>query len=234
MSLDRRGERLPRTAFRTEHSATVFQHLNPLEKSAPAKHSLWHVTRAWDSPLTDISLLQVAGGEATTNDPTGYFPWRLLPPPIGAKVYLIGFPGFSLRDFADDEEFGIQMELTFVPATVTEVYPVRRGTGLLNYPCFEVDRAVEPGFSGGAVIFEETLCGLVSVSSSFEEKTWCATLWPLAFLEFDSELPDVMTQMSDLFTVKAIPTVDWAETRNRISQEYDDHGTRYASIVDTP
>jgi hypothetical protein len=230
MTLDDRGDRVPKGSFTTAHSATIFQHLNPLDEKTEAQHSLWHVERVWDSPITDISLIQVAAGSGPSHDVKGHYPWQLLPPPVDSKVYMIGFPGFSVHDFAEEEEFGIHMTLQHTPATVTKIYPLRRGTGLLDYPCFEVDRKVDPGYSGGPVIYNDALCGLVSVSSSFEDKTWCSTLWPISLLEYDSEIPGVMTKVSDLFASRVIDTVDWSDVRGRISQRKDEFGRSYAHI----
>ena len=213
----------------TQYSTSLFQHLNPLDEPDAAEHSVWHVTHVWDSPLTDISAVQVAPVEGTTNDPAGYFPWQLLPPPLGARVYMIGFPGFTLHDFPKTDRLGIDMALTFQPASVIAVYAERRGRGMLNYPCFEVDRSVDPGFSGGAVIFENALCGIVSAASSFEEKTWCSTLWPLAFLGLESELSSDI-RMGDLFESRAILTLDWHNVRDRIEEREDEFGHSYAAI----
>ncbi len=225
LGLDGR-EKIPKYAFRTQHSATLFQHLNPLEDEP--KGSLLHVTRAWDSPVTDITLLQVSHGEATRHNPTGYFKWRLLPPPVGEKVYLLGFPRFNVSNV--DDEFEVRSDLHFIPARVTAIYRLRRPDAAPAYPCFEIDKAVDAGFSGGGVFYDDALCGLVSVSSTFEEKTWCASLWPMALLGYDSELPGVTTQFSDLFESKVIETVDWQTVRGNVERRENDFGEPYAWI----
>ncbi len=229
LQLDTRCEHPPRGRFFTQYATRLFQHLNPLDDADQPEHSVWHVTHVWDSPLTDISAVQVARIDGTTNEPTGYWPWRLLPPPVGAQVYIIGFPGFTLDDIPDRDEVSIGMALTFQVANVLEVYEERRGTGFLNYPCFEVDCRVDAGFSGGAVIYDNALCGVVSAASSFEEKTWCSTLWPLAFLGLESELSSTV-RMGDLFEDGVIATIDWSEARERLSERHDDCGRIYAAI----
>src|SRR5712691_8769498 len=58
IQLDWRGERpLKEGYFETEYTADLFQ---ALDLSPEPRHAVWEVDRTWDTPVTDISLMQVA------------------------------------------------------------------------------------------------------------------------------------------------------------------------------
>ena len=88
-----------RTAyFELPHSSLLYQ--VKFEKAGRfdgARRPLfWQVSRAWDSILTDISLMEVFadGDEAAgmEHEMTGFFDWALLPPPVGSNVVMLGYP----------------------------------------------------------------------------------------------------------------------------------------------
>lgn len=118
-----------------------------------------------------------------------------------------------------------------MPAKVTEYY--ERGYSGFKFPLFEVDVKVDKGFSGGAVFHNGALCGLVAVSSSFEEKTWCCALWPLSLLEYDSELPDVKTSFGSLFDAGVIVARDWSLVKGRAERREDEHWNAYAALQES-
>src|SRR5262249_27420203 len=68
---------------------------------------------------------------------------------------------------------------------VGQIFPERRDSSMLSFPCFEVFARFAPGMSGGLIIDEEGLmCGLVCAGTDFADPnappvSYAATLWPM-------------------------------------------------------
>ena len=125
------------------------------------------------------------------------------------------------------------MQYVIKEARVTGSYEIRRDAGLFNFPCFSLDKRVDPGFSGGPVFLGEKLCGIVS-GDSFGE-TYVATLWPLCLLEY--EYPDLGSlggkrNVGELFECGVLRSADWPGLKGRITKRYDSNQRPYAHIED--
>lgn len=195
---------IPKRPFVTQHAAALFQTLDPLTKGADM--ALWHVDRSWTSNSSDLILLQVSAESEHADTlqykmPVRFLRWRLLPPPKGAKVQALGFPGSTVRP--DGEELGIDAHFTFQELEVGTAYPSGRDRGMLPFPCFEVRGSLAPGFSGGPVMYQGDLCGIVTSGSSFDERSYVAALWPLCLMEYDNEF-SIKTTFGDLLDRRVI------------------------------
>jgi hypothetical protein len=165
--------------------------------------------------------------------PTRYFEWALLPPPIGAQVLMLGYPKTDIIPFEDL----LNVESNFVPqiGRVSKVCELRRDRGMVNFPCFHIDKPVDDGFSGRPVFWGERLCGIVC-SGSLEGGTYAATLWPLCLMEY--EYPDlgsfgVKATFGELFESRVLQSRDWPVVKHRISRRCDVDGKPYAHIADS-
>ena len=125
------------------------------------------------------------------------------------------------------KSIGFWIKETNKPAVrITDVYQLRRDSGLLTFPCFRIDKLVNDGFSGGPVFWEDKLCGIVS-TGSVDGSTYAASLWPLCLLEY--EYPDLGTLGSrrvfgELFERGVVRSNDWRNIKDRIAKRYDAEG----------
>ena len=223
----------PRTkSFLTQHSVGLFQVLDPFDEKS--ERALWHVDRSWNSRDTDLTLLQVSAEDATSDRlqyswPTRFFDLHLLPPPRVSRIVAIGFPQLGATP-SGDTQIALDAPFTVKEGQVTKIYQIRADLGMLNFPCFEVDIHFDHGFSGGPVFFNDQLCGLVSHSSSFDARSTCASLWPLALARMDNEFGTEWT-VADMLNNGTLFAVDWREVKGRISLQEDEHG-RHAFLQD--
>jgi hypothetical protein len=218
----------------TPHSTGLFQ-VAPSRMSQ--SHAIWGVNRTWDPVVTDIAMMQVGAdqGDAVRRQHSremGFFEWSMLPPPIGAQVHMFGFPKTDMIVTEDDKIEG-KVLYTIQTGTVRAVFEIKRESGMYKFPCFSIDKPVDHGFSGGPVIWEDRLCGIVS-GGSIEEITYAATLWPLCLLEY--EYPDQPAALggkqtvADLFDKGIIRSPDWKRIKGRISRQLDSNGSPFAHL----
>jgi hypothetical protein len=224
---------LPKTRTVSQHSAGLFQVLEPFQPGPNSSSALWHVDRSWTSPVTDIAVLQVsAEGELADqmqyDMKSKFLEWQVLPPPVGAEVMAIGFPGLGVVSNGGTE-LKIDAPFNVHRATVTEVFDEKRDAGMLNFPCFAVDQEWGHGFSGGPVTFEDRLCGIVSAGSGFDERSFVASLWPLTLMTFDNEFGQ-KTQFGQLLDDGPIKSSDWLQAKPIIFQKDDEWGNPHAHI----
>lgn len=220
------GREEPRRLHQTLHAAHLFQCLDPFNPEASVT-SLWHVDRSWASRHTDISLLQVSAENEVAERlqgemPSKFFEWRLSPPPVGSRVWAIGFPQLCISPDGGAAVVG-GAPFTLQELHVTRIYPLRRDRGMLNFPCFEVDDSVSPGFSGGPVFYKDQLCGIVTSGSDFDNRSHIALLWPLTLMDYSNELGEG-SRFGELLDRGVITSSDWWEIRSRISKGEDESG----------
>src|ERR1051325_440082 len=226
LRLEGRESRPRVKTFLTQHAVGLFQVLDPFNKQS--ERALWHVDRSWNSRDTDLTLLQASAEDETTDRiqqrqwPTRFFDLQLLPPPRGARIVAMGFPQLGAAA-AGGAQITVDAPFTVKEGEVTKIYQIRADLGMLNFPCFEVDIHFDHGFSGGPVFYEGRLCGLVSHSSSFDARSTCATLWPLALARMDNEFGAEWT-IADMLNNGSLCSVDWLQVKDRISLREDEHG----------
>jgi trypsin-like peptidase len=151
-------------------------------------YRVWNVYAAWYCE-TDIAVLHL--GLFKTSEPNGVIDWivprlRSMPPPIGQKVIAFGYRE-SVAEITPTAD-GYHLELQDKPTTsfgeVKRIYPERRDSVMLPFPCYEVNARFDHGMSGGLVIDEwGSVCGLVCsslpASAHQEAVSHVTTLWPM-------------------------------------------------------
>jgi hypothetical protein len=216
--LDHRHElgRGVRPGIEFDYSTTLYQ--------VPrfGKDIRWATKVNWPSKDSDITVMSVVpdgkGSELVERTilPRAFYPWRLQPPPVGAEVRLFGFPLPALANEGAAHAGNVQ----FVEqdGVVEEVFEPIRTHGMLEFPCYRLSRPVNHGFSGGPVFYEGALAGIVSAGSSYDDRAWVASLWPLALMRYDDDAGSPHN-FSDLFDSGTIRTVDWADVKSRVSRK---------------
>jgi hypothetical protein len=153
-------------------------------------YRIWNVFRAWICP-SDIAILHL--GLDRSSEPQGAVQWRVpvlrvMPPPSGQKVLAFGYreSKIGVSEGADGTH---HIELNDVGTTsigeVGQIFPERRDSSMLTFPCFEVRARFAPGMSGGLVIDEGgVVCGLVCAGTDLADPdalplSYATTLWPM-------------------------------------------------------
>lgn len=214
---------------KAKHGIRLFQQSN--NRDPP--HGLWSADYFWRTTLTDISLLSVSESpcspDPTLPMPTDFLPWRVLPPPVGERVRLLGYP---LSEWAyDDDCFTFKARRTPCEATITANYSPYRDLGMYDFPCFEIAIKVDHGFSGGGVLWEGNLCGIVS-GDSFGDRALVAALWPLCMMDLRPRAVNSHSGMADLLDAGFIRSDDWLEARARMGIREFQPGKHRAVLAD--
>jgi hypothetical protein len=111
-----------------------------------------------------------------------------MPPASGQKVLAFGFRE-SRIEVTEDVHGTHHIVLNDIGTTsigeVGQIFPERRDSSMLTFPCFEVYARFAPGMSGGLIIDENgALCGLVCAGTNLADSSalplsYAATLWPM-------------------------------------------------------
>jgi hypothetical protein len=210
---------------KADHGAVLFQ-VNPLGKMV--RSTRWIVDYAWEPTWTDICFLQAAPlSEKTVQSLAGPFEWSLLPPSVGKRVTMIGYPG-AQGEYVNGGRLSVDFNLIIQDAIVIEVCELQRDPGMLSFPCFIVDKRIDGGFSGGPVFCEGKLCGLAC--SETIDGSSVVSLWPLCLLEYDYPGFGGKSTVGGLFDNGVLQSPDWPMVRSRISKRIDEDGKSYAFI----
>ena len=153
-------------------------------------YRFWKVMTAWITS-SDIAILHLSLDRTSESD--AKVDWRGLalratPPPSGQKVIAFGFRESTVnvtRGPDGQSHIVLNDKPTTSAGVVGQIFQVQRDSGMLNFPCFEVQAQFAPGMSGGLVLDEEgQLCGLVCAGLKLDDPnqpplSYAATLWPL-------------------------------------------------------
>jgi Trypsin-like peptidase domain len=190
-------------------------------------YRVWNVFKAWICP-SDIAILHL--GLDRTSEPDGKVEWRALqlrvvPPPSGQKVLAFGYRESTIEvtEGADGTHHIVLNDVgTTSIGEVGQIFPERRDSSMLTFPCFEVYARFAPGMSGGLIIDEDgALCGLVCAGTSFADPSapplsYAATLWPMLTTMISADRGDAYPRgveypMIDLALDKLIHTIGLGE-----------------------
>ena len=137
---------------------------------------------------------------------------------------MFGIPDASL--VTSDTEWNFRAPFSSLSTEVLEVFSLRHDRGFLTFPGFFVRGKVGHGFSGGPVLWNGRLCGVVS--AVLGENTYVASLWPLGLMEIKKA--DSTERLVDWFDQRRIYAHDWSYVRSRISLRVDECGVHFAHI----
>jgi hypothetical protein len=190
-------------ASRTSSGLEVSGHSIRLLQVLPGPDfRIWNVSRAWITS-SDIAIMHVNLDRTSETDPK--IEWkcpllRVMPPPTGHKVLAFGYRESKL-EVSERPEGNHHIKLNDIGTTsigeVGQIFPERRDSSMLSFPCFEVRARFAPGMSGGMVIDEDgSLCGLVCAGTEFADPnalplSYAATLWPLLTARISADRGDL-------------------------------------------
>lgn len=212
LAMDQRVDRTRpvRPPFQPTYSTLAFQADLLGDPSQPVT---WSVEWYAPSEHTDMSVVSLLPEDDTAkfclNHGLPYFEWSLLPPPIGEKVYVFGMPGAQITQ--NVTKFAITTDFSVDTAHVTANYPILHSHGFLEFPCFEIDKPLDHGYSGGAVIWQGRLCGIVSA------ERWIASLWPILLMTYDKA--GTTDSASELFKDGTLTAADWDDVEGHVTEK---------------
>jgi hypothetical protein len=219
------------TYFETPHSSILYQ---PMFVTPP-RPLLWHVRHTWDSSVTDISLMEVftEGDEAAgrEHEMKGFFELALLPPPVGAHVIMLGYPLANVE--SNNGLMKLDLKYVLQEGEVVDVFDPYRDQSMYSFPCFQINKPVDHGFSGGPVFWDGKLCGLVSGGGAFGDDTYAASLWPLLLMEYqypDSGILGGTRAFREMLESDTLRSPDWPQIRERVTKRPHDNGKSYAHL----
>jgi hypothetical protein len=164
-------------------------------------YRIWNVFRAWYSS-SDIAILHL--GLDGVSETESKIEWRsplirVAAPPTGQNVLAFGYRESKI-EVTETSDGVHHIVLNDVPTTsagqVGAIFPERRDSSMLAFPCFEVHARFAPGMSGGLVIDENgALCGLVCAALQCDDPnaipiSYAATLWPILQTEISADRGD--------------------------------------------
>jgi hypothetical protein len=148
--------------------------------------ALWAVRKLWRSPHTDLAVLLLDPYSELARTYRWRRPMlRLRPPAVGDDVSCFGYRGGAARAAVDSEQ--IKVKWTCSPSTavgrVVEVFGNRRDRGMLDFPCFSTNAPFTHGMSGGPIMLNGVLSGIICAGglegADGQQMTYGVSLWPL-------------------------------------------------------
>ena len=181
----------------------------------------WSITGATPLDYTDIGFLNLVPKREVAEQflwPKPFPELELLPPILGSKVWAFGYSGMTHSHTPGEAAVDITAEPTLTEGEVTGHFPLGRGTW--RFPQFEVSCCFKPGMSGGPLIHEGRICGVISYGPELEGgipgPSFAAALWPLLASEGKSSVdPRIVTN----------PALQMLE-RRRIPHPGETHSSR--------
>lgn len=147
------------------------------------------ITRVWYLDDIDIAFCWINKPINTTDNTPLYTPHvKLSPsiPKVGEKILGFGYYKSQIESTSKIRDgkkvVDYSHETAFTTGVVEEVFPVRRDSGMLSFPCFRVSARFEAGMSGGPIFNEKgAVCGVIC--SSLKEAmvggyiSYCSLVW---------------------------------------------------------
>jgi Trypsin-like peptidase domain len=156
------------------------------------EYVVWDVTSTCHWKGVDLALLEIQVGRCSGSPPDGWaLPMLMVHPPVESTgVTAIGYRKSTLDVKTNEGGEAVHIDLNdqamLAKGHVTKIYPERRDSLFLPFPCFEVNVRYHSGLSGGPVMDHVTgsVCGVVCSSfddgkDSAQATSYASTLWPL-------------------------------------------------------
>jgi hypothetical protein len=121
--------------------------------------------------------------------------------------------------------------------TVTEIYPDRRDSVMLNFPSFQTNARFEPGMSGGPIFSElgelvGIVCTGLASDGSVEPVSTATSLWPLMGLGLWIKLEGDPEDME--YSVRDLADRGIVHTKNLDRVSVTRNGDQVSTILTTP
>ncbi len=200
----------------------------------PEELAQWQATSAHKCEFGDIAFLNlVPTNQVAEKVSWPYFPeLELLPPNIGERISACGFPDVAREEIrAGVTKVSVTSKISV--GTVTDDLPSGRGSW--RFPQFETNAEVDHGMSGGPVMHDGKVCGVVSYAGTYDGiagPSYIATLWPalLSGRVTPSVDPRDSIPLLSMLETGAVTSQGWRSILNRAAVNEEQDGTRTAVL----
>jgi trypsin-like peptidase len=189
---------------------------------AGKKMNVWRVYEIYFCLQSDIAYLYMLPANEEAKD----FKWNkckldLNPPLVGSLIFGFGFHNSTSQIGANGNTINLHWNNSGATTTgeVIEVFPARRDSSRLNFPCFQTDAQFDGGMSGGPIFNEGgCLCGLICNSMPATEEfpehiSYVALLWPEMITQLKIPYPELVNNIPysvlKLAEMGAIVAIGW-------------------------
>jgi outer membrane protein assembly factor BamB len=144
----------------------------------PETLARWQATSATPSAYTDIAFLNVV----PVNNVAERLEWPsfpellLLSPEEGSTVASDGYPEVRQEQISEGT---VRVSPTSELTTGVVLATLNQGRGSWQFPQFQTSANFKHGMSGGPVIHDGKICGVVSYATTYDSNSYAAALWPV-------------------------------------------------------
>ena len=210
----------PKRTVNPEFFAAAVQQVD-IRRPDVAAH--WEITGVTPLNNTDIAFLNVVPRSEVAEKmewPSPFPELELLPPNPGELVWSFGYPDAEGKHTPGESVVNFESQPTLISGEVINYHPGGRGTW--RFPQFEVTIPFEPGMSGGPVIHQGKIAGLVSYGPNLEQgkrgASFASALWPIVGSELSAEVdPRLQSNpVLEMLNTGAIRAANWKSIQSRI------------------
>lgn len=197
----------------------------------------WEVTGLTPLNLTDIEFLNLVPRNKVAAEmkwPAQFPRIELVPPPVGVEVWCFGYPGATHDHRPGESTVNLMTEPTLIGGEVLAHFD--QGRGSWRFPQFQVSMPFEPGMSGGPVMHDGNICGVISYGPQFEEgpgASYAACLWPVLLSEVAASI-DPRNQNNpvlDLLRTGFLRSPGWKDLFDRVRIGQTETGYDIATLT---
>lgn len=202
-----------------------------VDRKNPFLAAQWEITGVTPLEFTDIAFLNLV----PRNEVASKFFWpkpfpslELLPPPKHERVWSFGYPGATYEHTPGKSVVDVSTEPTLIEGAVIGQHP--QGRGSWRFPQFEVTCGFEPGMSGGPVVHEKQICGVISYGPKLQDgsygSSFAADLWPILGAENRPGLDPrtAANPILDMIKNGTLMAPGWKKLQSHITQATTDSG----------
>lgn len=200
----------------------------------PEEVAQWQATSAPTSAFGDIAFMNLV----PTNPVAEQLKWpqfaelELLSPAVGEPIAAYGFPEV-VREEIREGVTKISATSKLSTGVVTNALP--EGRGSWRFPQFETNAEVTHGMSGGPVLHNGKICGVVSYAASYEGEpgpSYVAALWPalLAGPVKTSVDPRESIPLLSMLTTGSVSSPGWRSVLQRAAVVGREDGRKAAIL----
>lgn len=159
----------------------------------PAATIIHRVSKWFAAPWTDLAILRLHPAADQRERLPRNFRWRavtldMIPPAVGDSIATFGFDEVTLT--SSERTVKIAARAATSTGVVVEVLEARIGNPQHGWPRFQTNACFLAGMSGGPVMRDGRVCGIVSTSflaqtDDEDHASFAALLWPAMAIEID-------------------------------------------------
>jgi hypothetical protein len=203
---------------------------------------LWPINKAWFSLELDIAFCWLRS--ATRDSESIRFPiFRLSPgiPKLGERVIGFGYykmEGSKIEQGTTRDDSANYSQMTAHSAgRIVEVFPKKRDSGMLNFPCFLINARFDPGMSGGPVCNESGyVCGVICSSMpKFEGDpgyvSYVSLIWPAMGTQVEVAIDGGKPELRLIYELVTKGFIETDDTINNLQISIGSDGKRTVSIL---